>query len=170
MHLQPYRQTFVSLRKHIKHCSKYYRSFTGTEKVGPVAYCLTLPATASIRSIFHAPILKRRPKIDAVVNPTSLLVGNDVIMMFAFSHFLLPHTFHMHCFTHTTNTNILYTWTLDPSLTETDSYDLLILQFCVEVGLLTNKETKSEQFVLRLGLVIPAWFTFQQLWPEFLKS
>lgn len=58
--LQPYRQTSIALRKHLKLCPKFYGPNKVLQRVGKVAYKLELPTNSLIHPVFHVSLLKKR--------------------------------------------------------------------------------------------------------------
>ncbi|XP_075074638.1 uncharacterized protein LOC142162214 [Nicotiana tabacum] len=60
--LQPYRQTFIALKKNLKLSSKYYGLFQVISRIGQVAYKLLLPPDSKV----HPAQLIQRGNIVAV--------------------------------------------------------------------------------------------------------
>lgn len=58
--LQPYKQTFLALRKTLKLAAKFYGPFRVLERIGSVAYKLDLPPTSAIHIVFHVSLLKQK--------------------------------------------------------------------------------------------------------------
>jgi len=53
LHLWPYRQMSVALRKNIKLFPMYCWPFQVIQKIGEVAYKLDLPSSSQIYPVFH---------------------------------------------------------------------------------------------------------------------
>lgn len=60
MKVQPYMQTIVDVISNLKLSSKYYWPYRVIEKIGLVAYKLTLPHGPQIHPVFHVSQLKKR--------------------------------------------------------------------------------------------------------------
>ncbi|KAD5508936.1 hypothetical protein E3N88_16639 [Mikania micrantha] len=58
LRLQPYRQRSLSKRRFEKLSPRFFGPYQIKRKVGPVAYELDLPSTASIHPVFHVSLLK----------------------------------------------------------------------------------------------------------------
>ncbi|PHU24978.1 hypothetical protein BC332_03310 [Capsicum chinense] len=75
--LQPYRQTSIALRKHLKLCPKFYGPYKVLQRVGKVAYKLELPTNSRIHPVFHVSLLKKRIGPDVTPLQQLSLVGTD---------------------------------------------------------------------------------------------
>lgn len=58
--LQAYRQAFLSMRKNLELSARFYGPYEVIEKVGQVAYKLTLPENSKIHLVFHVSVLKKK--------------------------------------------------------------------------------------------------------------
>lgn len=58
--LQPHRQVTIRQGKQNKFSPKYYGPFEVIEKIGAVAYRLSLPEQSQIHNVFHVSQLKER--------------------------------------------------------------------------------------------------------------
>ena len=59
VHLQPYRQLFVTQGHHHKLCKRYYGPYPILERIGQVANRVGLPAGSRIHPMFHIFVLFR---------------------------------------------------------------------------------------------------------------
>lgn len=69
--LQPYVQSSLAPRAHLKLSFRYYGPYTVLERIGPVAYKLALPPSSSIHPVFHVSLLKPAPSTKYTVVPTT---------------------------------------------------------------------------------------------------
>jgi hypothetical protein len=60
LHLRPYRQMSVALRRNLKFAPRYYGPFQVLKRVGKVAYTLDLSTGSQIFPTFHVSCLKRK--------------------------------------------------------------------------------------------------------------
>lgn len=75
--LQPYRQTFLALRKNLKLSSKYYGPYAITARIDVVAYRLALPPESKVHPVFHVSLLKKKKDDRLMVQSTLLSTGSD---------------------------------------------------------------------------------------------
>ncbi|XP_070007876.1 uncharacterized protein [Nicotiana sylvestris] len=68
--LQPYRQTFIALKKNLKLSSKYYGLFQVISRIGQVAYKLLLPPDSKVHPAFYISLLKKKVGTKVVVQTT----------------------------------------------------------------------------------------------------
>lgn len=67
--IRPYRQQSLAKRRCEKLSPKYFGPYKICERVGEVAYCLELPAEASIHNVFHVSQLKEAKGDVVTVQP-----------------------------------------------------------------------------------------------------
>ncbi len=75
--LQPYRQGSLTMRGNPKLSARYYDPFEIIERIGKVAYKLSLPEESRIHHVFHISQLKNSPGDGNKVIPTTPLVGEE---------------------------------------------------------------------------------------------
>lgn len=75
--LQPYSQTSLALRKHLKLSSKYYSPYKVLARIGSIAYKLELPADSKVHLVFHVSLLKKKVGTNVVVQSTLPSTGKD---------------------------------------------------------------------------------------------
>lgn len=75
--LQPYSQTSLALRKHLKLSSKYYGPYKVLARIGSIAYKLELPADSKVHLVFHVSLLKKKVGTNVVVRSTLPSTGKD---------------------------------------------------------------------------------------------
>ncbi|XP_026451896.1 uncharacterized protein LOC113352268 [Papaver somniferum] len=74
--IQPYRKTSVAVRKNFKLSSKYFGPFEVIQKIGVVAYKLTLHVGSRIHPVFHVSQLKKKIGLQAFLSPQLPLVDH----------------------------------------------------------------------------------------------
>ena len=67
--LQPYMQSSLAPRANQKLAFKYFGPYQVIAKIGPIAYKLQLPPTASVHDVFHVSQLKKVLSATAQVSP-----------------------------------------------------------------------------------------------------
>lgn len=75
--LQPYRQSWVALRKNLKLSSKCYGPFTILQEIGKVACKLQLPPNNTTHLVFHVSLLKKKISSKYIPSPTLPLTTHD---------------------------------------------------------------------------------------------
>ena len=78
--LQPYRQKSLAVRPNEKLSPRFYGPFEIEDKVGLVAYKLSLPPTARIHPVFHVSQLKRSVSPYVSVHPFPPMLSEDLEM------------------------------------------------------------------------------------------
>lgn len=79
--LQPYRQISLIGHPTMKISKRFFGPFQISEKIGAVAYCLTLPDHAQLHDVFHVSKLKRcwgDPTVQQLPLPTAFKDNNQV--------------------------------------------------------------------------------------------
>ena len=77
LHLQPYRQTTITLRRNQKLAPKYYSPFQVISRVGLMVYWLSLSPKATIYPFFHLPLLKKKLGSSSIVVPHMPLTNTE---------------------------------------------------------------------------------------------
>jgi hypothetical protein len=75
LHLQPYRQKTMAVRKNLKLSPRFFGPFQVVQRIGQVAYKLDLPSSARLHPIFHVSCLKK--KLGHKITPLATLPPVD---------------------------------------------------------------------------------------------
>jgi hypothetical protein len=76
--LQPFRHTTFGLHQSLKLTTKFYGPFRIVQRIGPAAYRLYLPQSATMHSVFHVSQLKQHIGPKAVPLANLPMVTSDV--------------------------------------------------------------------------------------------
>lgn len=75
--LQPYRQNTVAVGRNLKISTRYFGPFEVLERIGLVAYRLSLQEGLKVHPVFHVSLLKRSPPEGRPTSTTVTLTGDD---------------------------------------------------------------------------------------------
>ncbi|XP_019176182.1 PREDICTED: uncharacterized protein LOC109171585 [Ipomoea nil] len=75
--IQPYRQVSVAVRRNLKLSAKYYGPYEVIERIGEVAYKLSLPSGTLLHPVFHVSQLKKKVGEGVVVQFDPPSVGKE---------------------------------------------------------------------------------------------
>ena len=81
LRLQPYQQTFVTLRRNLKLAPRFFGPFQVISRIGSMAYRLQLPESSQIHLVFHVSQLKKMVGATATTCATLLPTGSDGQML-----------------------------------------------------------------------------------------
>ena len=77
--LQPYRRTFVAKRECLKLFARFFGLFQVLEKIGEVAYKLTLPPETKVHIVFHVSQLKKHVRLAKTQSQLPMLDDQGLI-------------------------------------------------------------------------------------------